>query len=80
MDNANTLLSKINAQILDPIIGLLIALSMVFFLYGVIEFIAGSASEEKRSTGRRHMIWGIIGLFIAISVFGLMNLLASFWR
>jgi uncharacterized membrane protein len=73
------LLNKINAQIFNPIIGLLIALAVVFFLYGVIEFIAGSASDEKRSIGRRHMIWGIIGLFIAFSVFGLMNLLANFW-
>jgi uncharacterized membrane protein len=74
------LLSKIETQILNPLIGLMIAFGVVVFLYGVIEFIAGSASDEKRSTGRRHMIWGIIGLFIAVSVFGLMNVLANIWK
>lgn len=74
------LLNKINTEIINPIIGLMIAVGVVVFLFGVIEFIAGSASEEKRSTGKRHIIWGVIGLFIAFSVFGLMNILANFWR
>ncbi|MCX6731514.1 MAG: hypothetical protein NTX55_00815 [Candidatus Parcubacteria bacterium] len=73
------LLNKINAAIVNPIIGLMIAIGVIVFLFGVVEFIAGSASDEKRSTGKRHIIWGIIGLFIAISVLGLMNLLANFW-
>lgn len=79
MNNADTLIKKINAQILNPIIGLLIAIAVVFFLYGVLEFITGADNEEKRETGKRHMIWGIIGLFIMVAVFGIMNLLASFW-
>jgi hypothetical protein len=74
------LLSKINTAIVNPIIGLMIAFGVIVFLYGVVEFIAGSASDEKRSTGRSHMLWGIIGLFIAISVLGLMTLLANFWK
>jgi len=74
------LLNKINAQIINPIIGLMIAVGVVVFLYGLVEFIAGSTSEEKRSIGKRHIIWGIIGLFIAVSAFGLMNLLANFWK
>lgn len=79
MNNADTLIKKINAQILNPIIGLLIAIAVVFFLYGVLEFIMGADNAEKKETGKRHMIWGIIGLFIMVAVFGIMNLLASFW-
>lgn len=80
MNEANALLDKIKAQIVNPIIGLLIAWAVVVFLYGVIEFITGAASEEKRSTGKRHMIWGAVGLFIAVAVFGIMNVLANFWK
>ena len=80
MNNADNLLSKINTQILNPIIGLLIAIAVVFFLYGVLEFIMGADNAEKRETGKQHMIWGIIGLFIMVAVFGIMNLLASFWK
>jgi uncharacterized membrane protein YidH (DUF202 family) len=80
MNDVDNLLSKINTQILNPIIGLLIAIALVVFLYGVVEFIAGADNQEKRETGKKHMIWGIVGLFIMVAVFGLMNLLASFWR
>ena len=74
------LLNKINTQIFNPIIKLLIAVGVVVFLYGVVEFIAASDNEEKRSTGRKHIIWGVVGLFIMISVFGIMHLLADFWE
>jgi uncharacterized membrane protein YidH (DUF202 family) len=80
MNNADALIKKINAQILNPIIGLLIAIGLVVFLYGVLEFIMGADNLEKRETGKKHMIWGIIGLFIMVAVFGIMNLLASFWK
>jgi uncharacterized membrane protein YidH (DUF202 family) len=80
MNNADNLISEINTQILNPIIGLMIAIALAFFLYGVLEFIMGADNQEKRETGKRHMIWGIIGLFIMVAVFGIMNVLASIWK
>lgn len=76
--NASDLISSINQKILNPIIGLMFGLALVVFLYGVIEFIAGSANEEKRKIGKQHMLWGIIGLFIMVSVFGIINLILTF--
>ncbi len=75
---ADTLISKINTQILNPIIGLLIAIGLVVFLYGVVEFLAGADNQEKREQGKKHMIWGIIGLFIMVGVFGLMEVVVNF--
>jgi hypothetical protein len=74
------LLTKIEKLIINPIIGLLIAIGVIVFLWGVIEFIAGADSEEKRNTGKNHILWGVVGLFIAVSAFGIMNLLANFWK
>lgn len=80
MSEADNLILKINQTILNPIIGVMFAIALVVFLYGVVEFIAGTDNEEKRSAGRKHMIWGIVGLFIMVAVFGLMHLLANFWK
>ncbi|MBI4692245.1 MAG: hypothetical protein HY773_02280 [Candidatus Terrybacteria bacterium] len=77
---ADTLIKNINTTIVNPLVGLMIAIALVVFLYGVFEYIAGAANEEKRETGKKHIIWGLIGLFIMFGVFGLMNVLASFWR
>ena len=73
----DTLLNKIVAQILSPIIYLLIALALIYFLWGVFIFIKNADSPEKRTEGYDHMMWGIIGLFIIISVNGIISLITS---
>lgn len=61
-------------QIVNPIIILLFALALVYFLYGLVVFIANADSDEARDTGKSHMLWGIIGLFIMVSVYGILKI------
>ncbi len=61
-------------QIVNPIIILLFALALVYFLYGLVIFIANADSEEARDTGKSHMLWGIVGLFIMVSVYGILKI------
>lgn len=60
-------MDKVKDQIINPIITLVALAAFILFAYGVVEFIAGAGNEEKRTSGKRHMIWGILGLTI---VFG----------
>lgn len=71
------LLNTFITEIISPIILLLVAVSLLVFLFGVLEMIAKSGSEEGRTTGRKHVIWGLIGLFIIISAFGIINLIKA---
>ena len=56
---------------------LLFAVAVLVFLYGVFEYIRNSDSEDGRSEGQRHMLSGVFGLFIMISVFGIINLILN---
>lgn len=76
----DSLLSKIASSIFNPLITLMIAVAVVFFIYGVVEFIGAANNEEARTKGKQHMVWGIIGLFIMVSVWGIMNVLNNFWK
>lgn len=67
------LLQNIKAQIINPLIAFMVAIGLVVFIYGVVEMIQGADSEEKRSEGRQHMIWGVIGLFVMVAVIGILN-------
>lgn len=60
--------------ILSGLVPLIVALAVVFFLYGVQKYILAGASEEKVKEGRNMMIYGIIGLFVMVSVWGLVRL------
>lgn len=77
MPPIDNLIGKINDNILNPLVLLLAGIAMVYFLWGVFEYVRGYDSAEERSKGARHMLWGIIGMFIMISAFGIMNLIAA---
>ncbi len=54
------------------------ALAFIVFIWGVFYyFIAGAANDEKRDTGKQFMLYGIIGFFVMISVWGLVRILTG---
>ena len=73
----DSFLITLNAEIVNPLIKLLFALAVAFFLWGVFEFLMNQDNDEKRSTGKMHMFWGVIGLAIMMGVFLIMNLILN---
>jgi predicted PurR-regulated permease PerM len=72
-----TLMQSVNRVIINPLIILLFALAVVYFIYGLTKYLLSPENEEIRKTSKSHMLWGIIGMFIMISVFGIMNILLN---
>ncbi|HNW71792.1 MAG TPA: hypothetical protein PKZ36_02160 [Candidatus Paceibacterota bacterium] len=68
---------NLNKLIINPLILLLFALAVVYFLYGIVEFLSNQENEDKRSKGKSHMIWGIIGMTIMMGVFTIMKLILN---
>lgn len=73
----NSFLTNVDKLIINPLIALLFALAVVYFLYGLLEFIAGQENEEKKTAGKSHMLWGVIGLGIMIGVWAILGILLS---
>jgi len=71
-----SLVEKIRG-ILNIIIPLLIAIAVVVFLFGVVKYVTSGGSEEKRVEARNTMIWGIVGLFVMVAVWGLVAVLVN---
>jgi hypothetical protein len=69
------LIYKINEHIVNPLIIMLIAVATAVFFWGIFEFVAGAGNEEARDKGKRHIVWGLIGLFILIGVFGIIKII-----
>ncbi len=76
--NADQLISKITATIVNPIIGLMIVIAFAVFIWGIIEFIVNADNEDKRDEGKRHIIWGLVGLLIMVAVGGIIQVIANF--
>lgn len=77
MQPIDNLIGKISQNILNPLILLLAAIATIYFLWGVFEFIRDYDNAEARGKGAQHMLWGVIGMFIMFSAFGIMNLVAE---
>jgi hypothetical protein len=60
--------------LIQPIVPLLIGLAVVVFVYGVLTMVL-SEGGEKKEDGKKYMLWGIIGIFVMVSVWGLVNIL-----
>jgi len=46
-------------------------------LIGIINYIRAGDEEEKRDKGKNEMIYGIIGLFVMVSIWGLVAILSG---
>lgn len=70
-------IGKVDTLIINPLILFLFALAIVYFLYGVLEFIMNQENEEKKTSGKSHMIWGIIGITIMLGVWTILGIVLN---
>jgi len=71
------LVENFKSVILNPLISLLFGLALVYFLWGLAEVVFAGDEEEKRKIGRNHIMWGIVGMFIMVAVYGILHLVSA---
>jgi hypothetical protein len=60
------------------LVPLIFAIAFLVFLWGVFRyFIAGGDSDENRKKGKDFIMYGLIGFFVMISVWGIVNILVD---
>jgi uncharacterized membrane protein len=70
-------LNRVNAVIINPLLTVLFALLMVYFIISIIKVIKADAKDKEKASN--NMLSTIVGIFIIMSVYGLINfVLASF--
>ena len=72
-----SLINFFTCTLLDFVIPLLIALSLVAFIYGILKFFLNPDNEEKKKEGKTFMLWGIIALFVMVSIWPLVSIFSN---
>ncbi len=73
-DTGSFIIGIIN-NVLVPV---LFAIAFIVFLWGAFNtFILGANSDEVKEKGKNLMLWGLIGFFVMVSVWGLVNILTG---
>jgi uncharacterized membrane protein YidH (DUF202 family) len=60
---------------LEGLIPVLILVAVVTFMAGIVKFVGAGDNQEKRQAGREVMIWGIIVLFVMVSLWGFVGIM-----
>lgn len=73
----NSIVPRIVDNIVLPVVQLVFALAVLMFVWGLIGFFRGAEDSEARTTGQRHILWGVVGMVIMVSVYGIIRLVAN---
>jgi len=73
-DAGSFVINTIN-NVLVPV---LFAIAFIVFLWGAFQtFIIGATSDDTKEKGKNLMLWGLIGFFVMVSIWGLVNILTG---
>jgi hypothetical protein len=62
--------------IIDSLIVIVAGLALLAFFWGLVKFI-NAVSTTGKTEGRNFMIWGLVALFVMVSVWGLVRFIES---
>ncbi len=77
MNTANQIIGKFVTIVLNPAIGVIFALAGLLFVWGILQFLWGLQEGKVNDEGKQHMLWGVVGMLIMVSVFGIISLLSN---
>ena len=72
-----TALTPIINNIIEPGLLFLFLLAFIYFVWGVFRLIRNADNGEERTTGRMHILYSAIGMFIMLGAYGLIRFIAS---
>ena len=77
MQAASEIMNRLNDLIIKPIILLVFAAGFFLFMWGLVTFLWNSKEGEIATDGKQHMLWGVIGVFIMVSVLGIISIIQN---
>ena len=63
--------------LMNPIIAGLVGLGVVYFFWGMGQFILHAGDPKAIEEGRSKMIWGVVAIFVMVSIYGIISFLGE---
>lgn len=62
---------------LDLLVPVVVTLALIYFIWGIIRYVIAQ-SEENKADAKMHIIYGIIAMFVIVSIWGITNFIADY--
>ncbi len=76
LSNLQTLATN-SLSILNTVITIVFVLAILVFGWGVVKYVSSAGNPEKEKEARSFLWWGVIGIFVLASIFGLVKFIGS---
>ena len=76
LGNIETLVRSIG-RLVDLALPIVVALALLGFFWGLVKFIFAQGNEEAKADAKKIMLWGLIALFVMVSVWGLVGFIGN---
>lgn len=64
---------EVVADLINLATPIVVALALLYFFWGLANYILKSGEDDGQKKARATMIWGLLALFIIVSVWGIIN-------
>ena len=76
LGNVETFVESIG-RLVDLALPIVVAIALLGFFWGLVKFIFAQGNEESKADGKKIMIWGVVALFVMVSVWGLVRFIGN---
>lgn len=77
MESGEEILQRIITYVIDPALRVIFTLGLLMFIWGIIEFLWGVKDGKADEKGKSHMVYGLLGMLIMVSVYGIIALIIN---
>lgn len=77
LDSIGHMFNWASCTLIKMVVPFLFTLATAAFIWGIIQYFLNPDNEEKRKQGKSYMIWGLIALFVMVSMWGLVGVLTK---
>lgn len=74
--DANGVTSKLT-NLGNTVVVLLISFAVIWIIVNVVRYLIAGGDGEKRKAGGLAILWGVVGLFVILSIWGLVAILKN---
>ncbi len=76
LGNIESLVSSIG-RLVGIALPIVVGIALLAFFWGLVKFIFAQGSEEAKADAKKIMLWGLIALFVMVSVWGIVRFIGN---
>lgn len=75
MSDLSGLITRFKLYIISPTILIIFSAGFFLFVWGLVEFLRNLNAGGDNKEGKQHMVWGLVGMLVMVSVYGIISLI-----